>query len=209
MLEGEVDEGEKGLDHTFAAHRDRFEHGLLVLGAHLRHCVGGGAVAEILLVPLDDVRQRLDGEPVHLEIFHHVHPVLVVLLPLRRLAVGDEGDGVRALEHDPARRVVHHLARDGEELELHLEIPGAEDEWKRIKEKGAVVRCVERHQVPAQAGHDALVERAQIRRLPGQSGTVVDDLERQLSLGRVELHLDQPFVSRNRTVRFQEELPAV
>src|SRR2546425_7706019 len=66
LLEGEVDEHQEGLHHSFAAHRHRLEDGLLVLGAHLGDRLGGGGVAQVLLVPLDDARQRIDGEPAHL-----------------------------------------------------------------------------------------------------------------------------------------------
>src|SRR5207245_7660939 len=48
-LEGQVDQREEGLHHPLAAHRDRLEYGLLVLGPHLRHRLGGGGVAQILL----------------------------------------------------------------------------------------------------------------------------------------------------------------
>src|SRR5512140_3048794 len=46
--------------------------------------------------------------------------------------------------------------------------------------------------MPAQVRLDAVVERAQVGRLPRKTGAVVDDLERQLALPRVELHVDSP-----------------
>src|SRR3989441_13312611 len=72
--------------------------------------------------------------------------------------------------------------------QLHLEVAGGEHERKRVEEESAIVRRVQRHQMPAQLRLDALVERAQVGRLPGEPGAVVDDLERQLALARVELH---------------------
>ncbi|TMA18034.1 MAG: hypothetical protein E6J84_06535 [Deltaproteobacteria bacterium] len=123
-----------------------------------------------------------------LQVLHHVQPVLVVLLPLGGLAVGDEGDGIGALQDDPPRRVVHHLAWNGEELQLHLQGAGGEHQGERVEEEGPVVGRVQRHQMPAELRLDALVESAEVGRLPGEAGTVVDDLERQLALARVELH---------------------
>jgi len=50
---------------------------------------------------------------------------------------------VRALQHDPAGRVVHHLAGHREELELHLEGAGGEHQGKGVEEEGAVVGRVQ------------------------------------------------------------------
>src|SRR5205085_11095666 len=77
---------------------------------------------------------------------------------------------------------------DGEQFQLHLEVAGREDERKSVEEQRAVVRRVERHQMPAQLWLDALVKGAKIGRLSRQSGAVVDDLERQLALPGIELH---------------------
>src|ERR1700730_3902687 len=188
LLEGELHQPQEGLDHSLSLDRDRLVDRLLVLPPHLLDGFVGRGVTEVLLVPLDHVGHRIDVQAVRLEVLHHVQPVLVVFLALARLAVGDEGDGVGALQHDPAGRVVHHLAGHREELELHLEGAGGENQGKGVEEKGAVVGRVQGHQVTAELWLDALVERAQVRRLPREAGALIDDLERQLALSRIELH---------------------
>src|SRR5207248_10653197 len=65
---------------------------------------------------------------------------------------------------------------------------GGGDRGRRVEEQGPVVGRIQRQQMDAELRLDALVEGEEVGRLPGEAGAVVDDLERQLALARVELH---------------------
>ena len=112
-------------------------------------------------------------------------------------AVGDEGDRVGVLEHDAPGGVVDDLAGNGEQLHLHrVAALGMEEDRQQIEEQGAVVVGLDRQQLSAPLALGAGVDHLQIGRLPGQTGPVVDDLDRQFSLSVVELHEGAP---RDRT----------
>jgi hypothetical protein len=64
----------------------------------------------------------------------------------------------------------------------------AKAERQKIEEQRAVVLGFERHQTAARAGFGHFVQRLQVRRLPAQRGTVVDELDRKLTIHEIELH---------------------
>src|SRR3546814_12515516 len=61
----------------------------------------------------------------------------------------------------------------------------AEEDRQQIEEQRAVVARVERHQATAVELVDGAVQRAQVARLSRERRSVIDELQRQLSLGEV------------------------
>jgi hypothetical protein len=119
----------------------------------------------------------------------HVAERLVVVVGRAALRVGDEHHRVGAGEDDPPGRLVDHLARHGEQLELDLEAGlGLEAHRQQIEEQGAVALGVEGGELAPAGGVQQAEQRLQVGRLPGQRWAVVDDLQRQFALCGVELH---------------------
>ena len=112
------------------------------------------------------------------------------MLRLADAGVGDQGHAVGALEHQPPRGGVDGLARDGEELDAEGDVAvlGAEGEREQVEEEGAIVLRLERHEAPARVGAGEPVERDEVRRLAAERGPVIDELDRHLPRGEVELH---------------------
>ena len=102
--------------------------------------------------------------------------------------VGDERDRVGALEHDPAGRLVHHLAGTVNSFSFTF-APEAVRKNTGIRSKNRVrssfVSSVMRR--PRTFGIDLLEELLEVGRLPGQRGAVIDDLDRELALLGVDL----------------------
>ena len=156
--------------------------------AQVAELVLAARVLEVALVHLDDDGQGPVVEPVRLQVLQHVVPVGERRGRLAAARVGDEGHRVRALEHDAAGGLVHHLARHRVELQLHLHARlRPEEDGHHVEEEGAVVLRVERHEPPAHLRIDLLEERLEVRRLPGERGAVVDDLDGDLAGLCVEL----------------------
>src|SRR5437867_12283519 len=90
---------------------------------------------KVLLVVLNDDRNSTRIHVLLREILVKVLKALDVLLQLSRLAVGDEHDAVRALQHELAGRVVVDLPGNGVELEACSE-SGNRAELERQEMKG-------------------------------------------------------------------------
>ena len=148
----------------------------------------GADVLEIALVELHHQGDLLRVELVPGEVGHEVGEGLAVLVGLGEPAVGDEGDGVRFLEHDLAGAVVEDLPRHGVELQLDAEVvPGAEVDREQVEEEGAIVAGLQVHQPAGAAGGHHAVDGLEVGGLPAERRTVIHDFERQLALAHVEL----------------------
>ena len=112
---------------------------------------------------------------------------LDVLLELARLAVGDEHDAVRALEHELARGLVVDLPGHGVELELRREAGDrAEVERQEVEEQRAVGLRRERDHLAFPVVGNLAVDVMQVRRLSRPTRSVVDDLAGDLARGVVD-----------------------
>src|SRR4051812_30985972 len=165
------------------------------IGRKLRHaakveCVGqlrwtqNQIAWKILLVVLNDERHGARFDRVLREVRVKILKALDVLLELARLAIGDEHDAVGALEHEPASRLVVDLSRHRVELEARRESRDrAEIEWQEVEKQRAVSLRGEGHHLPFPLIRYLTVDVVQVRRLPGPTRSVVDDLAGDLAGG--------------------------
>ena len=128
-----------------------------------------------------------ESRPLSLRFCLQVRRTAAVLPWSRRCGVRDEGDAVGALEHEPAGGVVDDLTGHREELHAHRQ-PAPSVKLRGSRSKNSVRSSASR----ASSGdrgrpRDELVERLQVRRLTAQRRPVVDELDRQLARGEVEL----------------------
>jgi len=92
---------------------------------------------------------------------------------------------------------VDDLTRNGEQLHLHLEaVGGAEEDREEVEEERAVIVGLDGEQSPPDFRLGPFVYQLQIRRFSRKAGAVVDDLDRQLPLGVVQLQGER-IVRRN------------
>ncbi|MFT3774854.1 MAG: hypothetical protein QM820_56620 [Minicystis sp.] len=129
-------------------------------------------------------------EPVGAQVLAEVVEGLGVVLRLAGAGVGDQRHAVRALEHEPPRGRVDRLPRHREELDLERDVPvlGPEGEREQVEEQRAVVLRLERHETAAGVCSREGVERHEVGGLSAERGAVVDELDRHLARGEVELH---------------------
>src|SRR5438067_1440563 len=188
-LEHELGDAAKRLEDARAVQR---------IGAELRNAAeiqrvvqfgrGENEIAwQILLVVLNDERHGPRVDPLLREIRVQVLEALDVLVELSRLRIGDEHDTVRALEHELPRRLVIHLAGHRVELEFRREARDrAEIEREKIEEQCAIGLGRERNHLALSVLRHLPVDVVQVRRLPGPTWPVVDDLARDLARGVVD-----------------------
>jgi hypothetical protein len=135
-----------------------------------------GGIGQIALVVLDDVRDLVQvvallGE-VHAQVLDRLHVGFHAL----DLAVADEDHPVDTLEDELARGVVEDLARDGVEVEAGLESADlAEAQRQEVEEEGPLGLGGERDHLPLRVLIGIRIDILQIRRLPAQTGPVIDD----------------------------------
>src|SRR5205814_10264679 len=111
---------------------------------------------------------------------------LEVVLELLGLAVGDEDDPVRVLEHRAAGLVVEDLPGNGEELEAGVEAGDrAELDRNEVEEQRAVRLGRETGELADVGRVHRLVDALEIGGLAGQSGAVEDDLRDDFALDGV------------------------
>ena len=148
---------------------------------HRRHA------GDVALVVLDDDRRVVHVDLVLIHVIHQIGEALLVRVDHRRLGVGDEHDRVGALEHQLARLVVEDLAGDGIELDLEIEAPHFADvHGKEVEEERAVGLRGEGEHLPLRFGVELVEDDHQVRRLPTEAGTVIDDLRGHFARGVIE-----------------------
>src|SRR5262249_25683598 len=101
--------------------------------------------------------------------------------------IGDEDDAVDSLQNELARRVVEDLSGNGVELDSGLEsADDADVEGQKVEKQGSIRFGLERHHLAAGSGRCAPVDVMEVRGLPAETRTLVNDLGRHLHRGVVK-----------------------
>src|SRR5439155_13828998 len=155
--------GREALQHEFRDRLQRLEHAAPVqrVAGETRYAAEIERVVqvrglkdqlarEVLLVVLQHERQRADVDAQLEQVALEVLEALEILIQLSSLAVGDEYDAVRSLEHEAPRRIVVNLAGDRVQLEPRREAGDlSQIDGEEVEEQRAVGLRRERHHAPA------------------------------------------------------------
>jgi hypothetical protein len=151
---------------------------------------------QIALVVLDDDREGLERDLLFAEVFLEVLEALEVVREHRPLRVDDEHETVHAAQDDLAGLVVEDLSGNGAHLKANrvtLDVP--ELDGQEVEVDRPVLRRRERHELAGPA-LEALVEDLEVAGLSAETGSVIDDLGRQLLRSVVEQGHGSPPLSR-------------
>ena len=133
-------------------------------------------------------RHRRRVEVVREEVLRHLAVALDVLLPAVERGVGHEHERVGALQHQPARGRVHGLPRHREDLQPQVEAAEARGpQRQQVEEDRAVLRRVDRDQLPAALGLGGAVQDLQVGGLPADRRAVVDQLDLDRAVAVIQL----------------------
>ena len=194
--------GLEGVDDARAFVGHGLDHGLVAEAEEafdLRDAHSGGHVP---LVELEDVGNRPDVEAVFLEVGGQVRDGLDVGFHAGLLAVRHEDDAIATTQDELAAGVVEDLAGHGVEVEAHLEaLDRAHVEGQEVEEQGAVRLGGQAHQLAALLRVGLLEDPLDVRGLPAEAGTVVDDLAVDLARCVVDEGHGGPWPSRRRVGR--------
>src|SRR5664279_5414191 len=141
---------------------------------------------QIAFVVLDDDRQAFEGDLLLVEVFLEVLKTLQVVRQHRPLRVDDEHETVHAAQDDLASLVLKDLSGNGAHLKANrvtFDVP--ELDGKKVEIDRPVLRRRERQELAGPA-LEALMENLEVAGLSAETGTVVNDLGRQLLRGVVE-----------------------
>jgi acyl-CoA hydrolase len=134
-------------------------------------------VGQVALVVLDDVRELVERVALLGEVRPQVLDRLEVRFRALDLRVGDEDDAVDPLQDELAARVVEDLPRHRVEVEARLEAADlAERQRQEVEEERALRLRREADHLPLRLGVRALVDVLEVRRLPAETGAVIDQL---------------------------------
>jgi hypothetical protein len=135
-------------------------------------------VVEVPLVVLEDEGDLHQVDVVLKAVAPEAVEALEVGVEERDLGVGDEDDAVHAAQDALARGLVEHLAGDGHQLEVDLELadhPGPDGQ--EVEEIGPVGLRLEADELAPVGCVELVVDVAEVGRLAAQAGPVVDDLD--------------------------------
>ena len=150
----------------------------------------GQRILQVALVILNDQRQFVDVQVVFAQVFLQVLYRFDVFLDHVRVAVGHEDDAVGSLQHQLARGVVEHLARDGIKHELggHArDLPQVQRQIIEIQ-RAVGFRC-NGDQLAGRVFRRFGVDDFKIGRFAAAARPVVDQLAGHCAGGKVNLHL--------------------
>ncbi len=124
---------------------------------------------------------------------------LRVGLLARRMRVGDEDQAVGTLQDGAPREPVVDLAGHRVEVEAGEEaVHLAEVDGQEVEEERPLVIGGDRDHAAAPIGRQAIVQEAEVGRLPAQPGAVIDDLEVDLARAVVDERHGPPGSLRDR-----------
>ena len=143
------------------------------------HRVDRVDVRQIAFVVLKDDRHFLRIEAIEPQIRLQVFEAVDIRIAHRVLRIGHKHDAVGAAQHEFARGVVEHLTGDGVELHAHF-LSGDRAELHRheVEEERAIRLRRHRNHLPFVVEFRIRVDLLEIRRLPAQTGAVVDEFHR-------------------------------
>src|SRR5262245_43866391 len=144
-------------------------------------------IAQVALVVLECERDVVEREPVLGQVLVQVVHALDVGVEALRQRIDDEDDPVHPAQDELAAGVVVHLAGHRVQVEADAEpLDAAEIEWQEVEEERPVHVGGERDQPALRLRAQAVVDVADVGRLPPQPGAVVDDVAAELVGGVVD-----------------------
>src|SRR5512138_195056 len=183
----ELGDGLQRLEDADAGGRDRLVLGDVPRVEQPAELLDGRDVGQVALVVLDDVGDPVEVVPLLGEVHAQVLDRLDVRLHALDLRVGDEDDPVHALQDQLPAGVVEDLAGDRVEVEARLEAADlAEREREEVEEERALGLRREGDHLALRVGIGLGVDVLEIRRLPAEAGTVIDDLAVDLARAVVD-----------------------